>query len=60
MSAPHDLLSQAAAARYLGVSVSSLERWRAQGIGPKVTWIGRRPKYRRRDLDEYATRGERR
>ncbi len=58
MSAPDDLLTQREAAAYLGVSISSLERWRAKGIGPKVTWFGARPRYRRSDLDTYRRKGE--
>jgi excisionase family DNA binding protein len=52
------LLSRAEAARYLDVSVSTLERWAAKGIGPKITTIGRRPKYRVEDLDAYLREGE--
>jgi hypothetical protein len=55
-----ELLNRKDAAAYLKVSVSSLERWEKAGIGPRITRIGRRPKYRRRDLDDYLSRGERR
>ncbi len=54
------LLTRDDAARYLGVSYKTLERWAAEGRGPKITRIGGRPKYRRADLDEYLEKGERR
>lgn len=60
MAEQQELLSRRDAAAYLSVSVSTLERWASHGIGPRITWIGRRPKYRRSDLNEYLRRGEQR
>lgn len=48
------LLAPASAARLLGVSVRSLERWRVSGEGPAYVRIGpRRVAYREADLDAW-------
>jgi excisionase family DNA binding protein len=49
-----ELLTVPEAARYLRVSTRTLDRWRAEGIGPpsiKLPSGGRR--YRRADLDRW-------
>lgn len=47
------LMKQPAAAEYLGVSHSFLEKRRVYGGGPKFVRIGRRVAYRKADLDEW-------
>jgi excisionase family DNA binding protein len=48
------MLRPAAAAEYLGVSPSTLQRWRTQtGLGPRFLRIGCQIMYRQEDLDEY-------
>ena len=41
------------AARYLGLSVSYLEKLRPRGIGPKFVRMGRAVGYRIQDLDQW-------
>lgn len=49
-------LSPAQAARFLGLSPRTLERFRETGDGPTFTRIGiRRIAYARRDLDEWLS-----
>lgn len=47
------LLTRAEAADYLGVSVSTLAHWPAQGKGPRQRVIGRRAYYHVADLDAW-------
>lgn len=48
---PHRLRSRADTARFLGVAVTTLERWAREGHGPRPIKIGpRRLGYRTRDL----------
>ncbi len=48
---PHRLRSRADAAQFLGVAVSTLERWDREGFGPVPVKIGpRRIGYRTGDL----------
>lgn len=49
-----------AAATYLGVSTSSLEKYRVFGGGPKYCKIGNRVVYRPEDLDEWLRENLRR
>ncbi len=58
MNKQSELLNRRDAAVYIGVSVSSLERWEKAGRGPRITVFGQRKMYRRDDLDEYRCRGE--
>jgi excisionase family DNA binding protein len=53
-----ELLSREEAARYLGVSASTLAVWKSTGryLLPVVK-IGRLVKYRKRDLDAFIARG---
>ena len=48
------------AARFLGLSVRTLERHRIYGTGPKYSKVGRRVFYTISDLTEWAERGARR
>lgn len=47
------LLEVQEAAEYLGLSVSTLNKWRCYGEGPKFVKLGRAIRYRMSDLDEY-------
>lgn len=47
------LLTQKAAASYLGCSTSKMEMDRHKSRGPKYVKIGRSVRYRQQDLDEY-------
>jgi len=47
-----ELLSNADAARYLGISKSTLNNWRALDTGPPYVRLGR-PRYRRSDIDTW-------
>ena len=42
------------AARYLGLSLSTLKRYRVSGDGPVFHRFGGRVRYRREDLDAWA------
>ena len=42
------------AARYLGLSQSTLEKWRVTGAGPVYRKHGRRVLYRKSDLDAWS------
>jgi excisionase family DNA binding protein len=45
--------SRAEAAKYLGVSVSTLARWGWKGDGPAYYVIGAKARYRLSDLDKF-------
>lgn len=47
------IVSQAAAVVLLGVSVSTLTRWRSNGSGPTAMKFGGKVKYRLSSLKEY-------
>lgn len=49
-----DRLKGPEAARYLGLSVSTLEKMRLEGRGPRYLKLGGRCFYRRSDLDAYV------
>ena len=54
------LLTTTQVARALQVNPSTLSRWRAQGIGPKVVWLSERgPRYFRDDVNEWLERAAR-
>lgn len=42
------------ASKYLGISVSTLEKMRHEGRGPRFLRLGRRVQYRKADLDLYV------
>lgn len=41
------------AAKYLGLSMSTLNKWRCYGFGPKYLKLGRAVRYRQEELDRY-------
>jgi excisionase family DNA binding protein len=45
--------SRAEAAKYLGVSLSTLARWGSNGDGPPYYVVGAKARYRLSDLDEF-------
>jgi excisionase family DNA binding protein len=51
--------SRPEAARYLGISVRTLEGWAVRGGGPRMLKLGSRVVYRRRDLDAWLAGRER-
>ena len=54
--APKAYLSATDAAEYLGVSPATLAKWRVSGGGPQYIKLGRRVRYKRSELDDYASR----
>ena len=51
------MLNSTQVAQALGVNRSTLSRWRAQGIGPRVYWLGKAsPRYREEDVLEWLER----
>lgn len=51
------LLNTSQVARALGVDPSTLSRWRAKGIGPRVYWLAAgSPRYREEDVLEWLER----
>jgi predicted DNA-binding transcriptional regulator AlpA len=51
------MLNSTQVAKALGVNRSTLSRWRAQGIGPRVYWLGQAsPRYREADVLEWLER----
>jgi excisionase family DNA binding protein len=48
------LLSQKQAARVLGLSVRTLERYRVAGTGPRWARLGKLVRYRNSDLTEWV------
>ncbi len=47
------VLTTSEAARYLGLSASTLNRWRCYGTGPKYLKLGRAVRYRADELDAF-------
>lgn len=41
------------AAVYMGLAVSTLNKWRCHGGGPRYSKLGRAVRYRRPDLDQF-------
>ena len=51
------MLNSTQVAQALGVNRSTLSRWRAQGVGPRVYWLGKAsPRYREQDVLEWLER----
>ncbi|HET7690100.1 MAG TPA: helix-turn-helix domain-containing protein [Nocardioidaceae bacterium] len=51
------MLTTSQVAEKLGISSSTLCRWRAQGIGPRVYWLAvATPRYREEDILEWLER----
>lgn len=48
------ILATPAAAGYLGLAVSTLNKWRCHGGGPVFVKLGRAVRYRREDLDAFV------
>ncbi len=47
------VLTTRQAANYVGLSVSTLNKWRCYGFGPKYLKLGRAVRYRQEELDRY-------
>jgi predicted DNA-binding transcriptional regulator AlpA len=47
------ILTTPQAAIYLGLAVSTLNKWRCFGDGPRFLKLGRAVRYRREDLDSF-------
>lgn len=56
---PEGLINEHEAARRLGLKVSTLRRWRWQGIGPIFYRIGAAVRYDPRDLADFIEAGRR-
>jgi predicted DNA-binding transcriptional regulator AlpA len=52
---PLPLLDTVAASRYMGLSKSTLEKWRVYGGGPKHYKYSKVVRYRQEDLDEWLS-----
>lgn len=51
------MLNSTQVAKALGVNPSTLCRWRSQGIGPRVYWLGQAtPRYREQDVLDWLER----
>jgi excisionase family DNA binding protein len=50
------LMSERELARYLNLSLRTIQRWRTEGKGPPVLWAGNRPRYRKADVDAWLER----
>ena len=51
------MLNSTQVAQALGVNRSTLSRWRTQGVGPRVYWLGKScPRYREQDVLEWLER----
>jgi predicted DNA-binding transcriptional regulator AlpA len=60
MSGEEGLFRQPEAARRLGVSERTLEKWRVNGRGPKFVRLGRAVAYDPTDIAEFIAAGRRR
>ena len=56
---PDQKFARPEAARYLGISVRTLEGWAVRGGGPRMLKLGSHVVYRRRDLDAWLAARER-
>jgi excisionase family DNA binding protein len=50
-----EYLTEVDVAELLKVSAGTLRRWRREGIGPPWLRLGRGVRYRRRDVDRWAS-----
>jgi excisionase family DNA binding protein len=50
---PDPLWDKRLAARYLRISVQTLDRWRTEGRGPKWLKVGSQVRYRATDVEAY-------
>lgn len=58
MAEEQDFFTGSEAARYLRFSPATLAIWRSQGYGPAYFKIGHSVRYRRADLQAWATKGD--
>jgi excisionase family DNA binding protein len=58
-SSPRRLLTVREAADYLGLSVSTLNKWRVSGEGPRYVKLGAAVRHDIRDLDSFIEAGVR-
>lgn len=54
VNAENPLFDTRGAANYLGLTKSSMEKWRVQGNGPRFRKHGRTVRYRKADLDQWS------
>jgi hypothetical protein len=59
MSVDQVLLREAEAARRLGTSVHTLQKWRCTGKGPRFVRLSRAVRYDPADLDPFIVAGRR-
>jgi predicted DNA-binding transcriptional regulator AlpA len=51
------MLNSTQVAQALGVNPSTLSRWRSEGVGPRVYWLGTSsPRYREDDVLDWLER----
>jgi len=48
-----NIMTTREAANYLGLAISTLNKWRCFGDGPKFLKLGRAIRYRQEDLDAF-------
>jgi len=53
------VLTTTEAAAYLGLAISTLNKWRCYGEGPHFIKLGRAVRYKREDLDSFVEIGRR-
>ena len=58
-SSSNALMTVQQAAEYLGLAVSTLNKWRCLGGGPVFLKMGRAVRYRQKNLDSYIETAER-
>ena len=58
-SSSNALMTVQQAADYLGLAVSTLNKWRCLGGGPVFLKMGRAVRYRQKNLDSYMETAER-
>jgi len=58
-SSSNALMTVQQAADYLGLAVSTLNKWRCLGGGPVFLKMGRAVRYRQKNLDSYIETAER-
>lgn len=56
---PRAILTTPEAAAYLGLAISTLNKWRCYGEGPQFVKLGRAVRYRQDDLDHFIESGMR-
>lgn len=55
----HRVMTVQQASEYLGLAVSTLNKWRCHGGGPIFIKMGRAVRYRMEDLESFMTRQKR-